>query len=95
MNKEAMIPKTIIPKPKKLFFISLILAFLLFASPVRAWLDCPYGRINDPYPGQCDLYTDTNNNQICDHSEAPPKETQPLFCLILQKTPVHFLLFWE
>ncbi len=36
-----------------------------------AWLDCPYGNVNDPYPGQCELYTDTNSNQICDHSEPP------------------------
>ena len=36
-----------------------------------AWLDCPYGRINDPYPGQCGLYVDTNENQVCDHSEPP------------------------
>jgi len=35
-----------------------------------AWLDCPFGKINDPYPGLCDLYLDTNQNQICDHSEA-------------------------
>ena len=47
---------------------------MLFAGPTYAWLDCPYGRINDPYPGQCGLYIDTNNNQICDHSEAPPKD---------------------
>lgn len=35
------------------------------------WLDCPYGRINDPFPGQCELYTDTNSNEVCDHSEPP------------------------
>jgi len=90
-----MIPKTIIPKPKKLFFISLILAFLLFASPVRAWLDCPYGRVNDPYPGQCGLYTDTNNNQICDHGEAPPKEVQSPLPLVYLKNPRPFFVFLE
>ncbi|MBL7078117.1 hypothetical protein ISS42_00470 [Candidatus Shapirobacteria bacterium] len=37
---------------------------------VLAWLDCPFERTNDPYPGLCDLYLDTNQNQICDHSEA-------------------------
>jgi len=34
-----------------------------------AWLDCPYGRLNDPFPGQCGLYMDTNHDQICDRSE--------------------------
>lgn len=33
------------------------------------WLDCPYGRINDPFPGQCELYTDTSSDQICDRSQ--------------------------
>ena len=34
-----------------------------------AQTDCPYGRIDDPYPGLCELYTDENNNQTCDLSE--------------------------
>ena len=34
-----------------------------------AWFDCPYGRINDPFPGQCELYTDTSSDQICDRSQ--------------------------
>lgn len=34
-----------------------------------AWLDCPYGRINDPYPGQCELYVDTNSDRLCDYSQ--------------------------
>ena len=30
---------------------------------------CPYGRVNDRYPGECHRYTDTNGNGICDLSE--------------------------
>lgn len=30
---------------------------------------CPYGRINDPYPGECGSYIDSNGNGICDYSE--------------------------
>ncbi|MBN2422241.1 hypothetical protein JXB41_03365 [Candidatus Woesearchaeota archaeon] len=30
---------------------------------------CPKGLINDPFPGSCALYTDENNNRICDYSE--------------------------
>lgn len=37
-----------------------------------AWLDCSYGRISDPFPGQCELYTDTNSDQICDRSQPLP-----------------------
>jgi hypothetical protein len=30
---------------------------------------CPYGLSNDPYPGQCGNYIDTNNSGYCDYSE--------------------------
>jgi hypothetical protein len=32
-------------------------------------LECPSGVVNDAFPGQCALYTDNNNNEICDYSE--------------------------
>jgi hypothetical protein len=31
---------------------------------------CPYGMINDPYPGQCPRYTDITGEGICDLSQA-------------------------
>ena len=31
---------------------------------------CPYGMINDPYPGQCVRYIDINGDGICDLSQA-------------------------
>jgi len=30
---------------------------------------CPFGLVNDPYPGRCGRYVDENNNGICDLSE--------------------------
>ncbi len=30
---------------------------------------CPYGLTNDPYPGQCHLYTDSTGDGICDFSQ--------------------------
>ncbi len=30
---------------------------------------CPYGLVNDPYPGECRNYVDNNSNGICDLSE--------------------------
>ena len=32
-------------------------------------LACPFGIANDPYPGKCRHYVDTNGNGICDLSE--------------------------
>jgi len=31
---------------------------------------CPYGMVNDPYPGQCSRYIDINVDGICDFSQA-------------------------
>ena len=31
---------------------------------------CPFGIVNDPYPGKCRHYVDANNNGLCDLSEA-------------------------
>ncbi len=30
---------------------------------------CPFGLVNDPYPGRCRRYVDKNRNGICDLSE--------------------------
>ncbi|MBE9472097.1 MAG: hypothetical protein IMY75_08345 [Chloroflexi bacterium] len=30
---------------------------------------CPFGKVNDPYPGTCGRYVDANENGICDLSE--------------------------
>jgi len=30
---------------------------------------CPFGEVNDPYPGNCGRYVDANENGICDLSE--------------------------
>lgn len=54
---------------KKLYVV--ILIALLTPIAVYAWNDCPYGTVDDPYPGQCPRYVDTNQNKICDHSESP------------------------
>ncbi|HTY09394.1 MAG TPA: hypothetical protein VMF29_09550 [Candidatus Edwardsbacteria bacterium] len=34
-----------------------------------AWDDCPFGLVNDRYPGRCGLYEDANHDSICDHSQ--------------------------
>ncbi len=41
---------------------------------VGAWNDCPKGMVNDPYPGECSRYVDTDGNDICDHSEPAPED---------------------
>ncbi len=32
-------------------------------------VSCPYGIVNDPFPGQCPRYTDLSGDGICDFSQ--------------------------
>ncbi len=54
--------------------------FLLLAlAPMAAWAwdDCPLGLVDDPYPGACPRYIDTNGDGICDHSQSEPAPVVP------------------
>ena len=51
-----------------LFFVFTPFVFAAFAGVVHSY-DCPYGRVDDPYPGSCSLYVDENNDNICDNSQ--------------------------
>ncbi len=35
----------------------------------RLTVACPFGQVNDRYPGRCGRYVDRNGNNICDLSE--------------------------
>lgn len=49
-----------------------ILFIILISTSFSQYDDCPYGEVNEPYPGTCGRYTDTDNNDLCDHSEPVP-----------------------
>lgn len=36
------------------------------------WNSCPKGLVNDPYPGACRSYVDSNGDSICDFSQSAP-----------------------
>ncbi|MGB9837296.1 hypothetical protein [Methanothermobacter sp.] len=52
-------------------FLKGILPFAaaISASGVSCAASCPYGLVNDPYPGQCPRFTDLNGDGICDLSQ--------------------------
>jgi len=56
---------------KKIIFVLLLL--LLLPATVFAWDDCPFGNVNDTYPGDCNRYIDTDNDGICDYSQPAPE----------------------
>ncbi len=57
---------------KKIIFI-LILSILIPAITL-AWDDCPHDKVDCPAPGDCVRYIDTDNDQICDHSQPAPED---------------------
>jgi len=71
--------KSILREWRHLFTIAGIL--LIFTLPITAytasaWDDCPFGLENDPYPGECPRYVDTNGDGICDHSQPQPSDVE-------------------
>ena len=44
----------------------------LNVSMAQVWDSCPFGLENDPYPGECGRYIDTNQDGICDLSQPEP-----------------------
>ncbi len=42
----------------------------IMAAGVACGASCPYGLVNDPYPGQCPRFTDLNGDGICDLSQS-------------------------
>jgi hypothetical protein len=57
---------------KKTIFV--LFLFMILPSTVLAWDDCVYGKVNDPYPGDCARYIDTDDDGICDHSQPAPED---------------------
>ncbi|MFC2162623.1 hypothetical protein ACFLRF_02995 [Candidatus Altiarchaeota archaeon] len=39
--------------------------------------DCPFGEVEDEFPGKCGLYTDKDCDEVCDRSEPTTGEADP------------------
>ncbi|MBC8526523.1 MAG: DUF4405 domain-containing protein [Candidatus Cloacimonetes bacterium] len=61
---------------RKRFLILLI--FLVLYSFSYGWEDCPFGLVDDKYPGKCALYIDTDNDSICDYSQPAPENREKI-----------------
>ena len=59
-----------------LLLLAILAGFVFLSSATQAWDDCPYGLVNDTYPGSCPRYVDTDGDGICDHSQLPPEERE-------------------
>ena len=61
-------------RKKHIFLLTILLTLFLSIKPAYAWLDCPFGEVNDPAPGLCDRFIDTDGDAICDHSQPAPED---------------------
>ena len=61
---------------RNLVFVLLMVS--LMVGSVSAGLDCPYGLVDDPYPGDCGIYIDSNENALCDHSQEVLESSEPV-----------------
>lgn len=55
--------------------INLFLTLLLISvtiSSVGVWDSCPFGLVDDPYPGECSRYVDSDGDSLCDRSQSAP-----------------------
>ncbi|BDZ70457.1 DUF4405 domain-containing protein [Methanobacterium petrolearium] len=62
---------TQIPMKQKLFAAISTIPFIALGSmSASCATTCPYGMVNDPYPGQCPRYADLNGDGFCDLSQS-------------------------
>ncbi|MBC8499146.1 MAG: DUF4405 domain-containing protein [Candidatus Atribacteria bacterium] len=61
---------------RKYITLSTIIFILIAFSSISiyAWDNCPYGLEDDPYPGECKRYIDTDGDGICDRSQPAPED---------------------
>lgn len=64
---------------RKYIILSIIIFVLISFSTmfIYAWDNCPYGVEDDPYPGECKRYIDTDGDGICDRSQPAPQDREP------------------
>jgi hypothetical protein len=53
------------------------------ASSSSVWNSCPKGLTNDPYPGECSRYVDSDSDGICDLSQSDPTTSSGTLTLAL------------
>jgi len=60
----------------KFVWLFILLTMLIWSPIVGAWENCPFGEVNEPYPGTCGRYIDTDNDNICDLSQPAPENRE-------------------
>lgn len=60
---------------KYIILSTLIFILVAFSSiSIYAWDNCPFSLEDDPHPGECKRYIDTDGDGICDLSQPAPED---------------------
>lgn len=76
-------------KFRKYIILSTLIFILVAISSISiyAWNNCPFGLEDDPYPGECKRYIDTDGDGICDRSQPAPEDRNPNVVLTISDSP--------
>ena len=68
---------------KYIILSTLIFILVAFSSiSIYAWDNCPFSLEDDPYPGECKRYIDTDGDGICDLSQPAPEDRDTSIALV-------------
>ncbi|MBU4511235.1 hypothetical protein KJ830_09360 [bacterium] len=68
--------------------LTIIFILIAFSSiSIYAWDNCPFGLEDDPYPGECKRYIDTDGDGICDLSQPAPEDRNTNVALTVSDSP--------
>lgn len=71
INLKRSLDQIISPNKQKIIGALTTVPFIVASSMQGACAGgCPYGLVNDPYPGNCSRYIDLNGDGICDLSQS-------------------------
>lgn len=55
------------------FSAAILATFMFLSTNAYGWDNCPFGEVNEPFPGTCGRYIDTDHDNICDLSQPSPE----------------------
>lgn len=58
--------------PKFLIYFTIFIVIISLNQTAYGWDNCPFGEVNESFPGTCGRYIDTDNDKICDLSQSAP-----------------------
>ncbi len=59
-----------------IFSATALFTIIVLGQTVCGWENCPFGEVNESYPGTCGRYRDIDHDNICDLSQPSPAQRE-------------------